>query len=154
MALLGEAAEPPRRSSRQRVSRYQDLSTDDDLDADDPGVPPEDVITWEGKADLSSKVKPRATHIIFMRDGSGYPALVTKISKTKSFYYMEQMARTVGGNTWYWPDPAWNRTCKWNEIAHIIPAPDLANNRGQYNVVGISRYWPNLEVRDQGQGDD
>ena len=80
-------SQPLKKSSWKRVSRYKDVSTDDELDADDPVEMPDAVIdTWRDKKDLASKVQPKATHIIYMCEEQGYLALVTKVSKNKVFY--------------------------------------------------------------------
>ena len=122
-----------KKASKEK-SVYRDTT---DLSTDDPES--DSSISTLPSHVLREKLQAEATHVIFNKEGTYFPGLVTRIKK--SSVVIKSMVKS-GTNTWSWPKPDSIHYCQLNNIYHIIPPPTLLNNRGKgYFVQKISQYW-------------
>ena len=119
---------------KKEASVYMDISTEDS-DPDDPAPQAPQLLDKSSIKNL----KPGASYVIYNCEGSFFPGLVTKITKSK--IVVKTMAKS-GLTTWSWPATDDLHDCKYTDLVEIISPPKLSNNRGKgYFVPRIADYW-------------
>ena len=119
---------------KKEASVYMDISTEDS-DPDDPAPQAPQLLDKSSIKNL----KPGASYVIYNCEGSFFPGLVTKITKSK--VVVKTMAKS-GLTTWSWPATDDLHDCKYTDLVEIISPPKLSNNRGKgYFVPRIADYW-------------
>ena len=118
---------------------YKDTSTESELSDCDPDDPaPAGVATLPSGTDLLKKLEANVSHIIYQKEGSHFPGMVTKVMK-KTILVLT-MAKS-GIKSWSWPENSVPKSVKLSDVTDLIPPPELANLRGDYFVSKIAQYW-------------
>ena len=135
------SAKAPKRARRAPPGLYREASSSSESEeADDPVEEDKESAeySFSSQAELSGKIKPKVTHLIYKNEGMHFPGLVTKV--TKKYLILRTMHKS-DLKTWSYGSESGTKTCKLSDVTDLIPPPVPANSRGQYHVQKIGVYW-------------
>ena len=114
----------------EKKSLYKEVS---DSDIDDPKEDPKE----SQKSIMIKQLKPNV-YVIICYEESYFPGLVVRVKKSE--INVKCMSKT-GLATWSWPKQDDLHDYTITDIIEIIDSPTMANNRGDYFVPEIEKYW-------------
>ena len=77
--------------------------------------------------------------VIVEYEGSYFPGEVLDVKKN---HFIVTVMRKSSPKTWKWPDNEDKDKYDISQIIEIIKPPAAFNNRGQFVVPEIEKYWP------------
>lgn len=123
---------------------YREVSTEEsELETDEP-------LTGPSGASKHPKAKPIAykdlksgkDYIIFKYEGAHFPGLLVKKDRRTHRMTIKTMQKVEFGTIiWRWPEPECHRDIDIDAVKHVIPTPDMSNDRLHYYVPLTAQYW-------------
>ena len=118
----------------EKKSIYNEVS---DSDLDDSKEDPKDNPKESQKNIIIKQLKPNV-YVIVCYEESYFPGLVVRVRKSE--IKVKCMSKS-GLATWSWPKHDDLHDYTITEIIKVIDSPTMANNRGDYFVPEIEKYW-------------
>ena len=136
------AARLSRKRSSVEETVYREIDTTED--SDDPDVPQSPVASELVDSVVDWKtIRPQSTHIIYNREGSVFPGMVTsKSGRSKTLTVKVMQKQPMASTHWSWPEEDTHHTVSLCDVVGKIRPPKLmSSSRNIYYVKAMAKYW-------------